>query len=634
MELPLKLFATFAGLRMRLVRDRRVLRLGMMAFLLLLVTFVCRPLLLLLFPGILPVLLQRQKNYCLSNLLPPVVGTSLAFWVVSFWFLGYAKVPLSLWAWGIIFLAILLVGIVLLRRNQGVLIPLDGEETITLFLLITAAILRFSWFWRWPLAPAGADMSMHSYMAALIVAADGAPSSHRPLLPIDGFGAYPAGFQTLTALMSMLGHMPIYRAALLMEATTLTFLTLAFFSVLRVFWDRPTSAMVAVLVTFLPRNPQHFIQWGGDPTLLALAFLVFGLGFLPWLKVQMSWGLWSLCGLTVAASVLTHLIPVAGLLYASIPVAVYVGIHDFAGQREAFGRVLRNLLGIGVISVALVAVCLPHWRSTEVSAGEVEWVKQFQQRGAGGAWGGTLGNAVLTIPQYLTEKVFGGSFLVLGGLGFLTLAVRRPPLALACALWGLTVVGLVVNSMYWVLPLSYALYPDRVAMLLLLPGALAIAALLDSIRKLIARREVMLWVMAGALLFVAIRPNEKLLKRGLIPNSLVTPADLQAMQWIQAHTAPQAVFRNHYGDAGLWIPAMAFRGITDPHQNPFYFDEFRNASRGLEARYVYIGKKKVYGEPISVQEFESRPDAYRKVYDNDGVLIYEIIPEPTTPGAK
>jgi hypothetical protein len=629
MGLPLKLFATFAGPWERLVRDRRVLRLGIMASLLILLISACRPLLLLLFPGILPVLLGRQKDRHLSDLLPSVLGTSLAFWVVSFWFLGYVRVPLSLWAWAVIFLGLLLWGIKSSRPNRGVVLPLDGEEAISLFVLLTAAILRFSWFWRWPLAPAGADMSMHGYMAALIAATDGVPSSHRPLLPIDGFGAYPAGFQILTALMSILGNLPIYRAALLMEATTLTFLTLAFYSFLRVFWDRPTSGMVALLVTFLPRNPQHFIQWGGDPTLLALAFLVLGLGFLPRLKGPLSWSLWSLCGLTVAASVLTHLIPVVGMLYTSIPIAMYIGSRDFSGQREVIGRVIRNVLGIGVISVVLVAVCLPHWRSTEVSAGEIEWVKQFQQRGAGGAWGGTLGNAVLTIPQYLTEKVFGGPFLVLSGLGFLPLAVCRPSLALACAIWGLTVVGLVVNSMYWVLPLSYALYPDRVAMLLLLPAALTTAALLDSARKLVARREFMLWLMAGVLLFVAIRPNEKLLKKGLIPNSLVTSADLQAMQWIQTHTDPDAVFRNWYGDAGLWIPAMAFRGITDPHLNPFYFDEFRAASKGLEARYVYIGKKKALGGLIPFQELESRQDIYHKVYDRDGVMIYEIIASPT-----
>ena len=592
MGLPVELLATLAESLMRLVRDRRVHRLGLTAALLILLTSLCRPLLLLLFPGSLSVLLQRQQQRHLSDLLPSVVGSSIAFWVVSFWFLPYVRVPLSSWAWGIILLTMFLLGVDLWRRKRSVLIPLNGEEALALFLLIAAAVLRFSFFWRWPLAPAGADMSMHSYMAALIAATDGVPSSHRPLLPIDSFGAYPAGFQTLMALMSILGDIPIHRAALLMEVTSLTFLTLAFYGFLRVFWNRPISAMVALLVTFLPRNPQYFIQWGGDPTLLALALLVLALGFLPRLKEQISWGTCGLCALIVAASVLTHLIPAVGLLYASIPVVVYIGIRGLSSQRGEIGCVLRNMLGIGVISMLLIAICLPHWLSTEVSATEVEWVKQFQQRWSGGAWGGTLGNAVLTIPQYLTTKIFGGSFLVLSGLGLVTLALRRPPLALACAIWGLTVVGLVINSMYWVLPLSYAIYPERVAVLLLLPFALGIAALLDSARALVAKRDFMLWVMAGLVLFVAVSSNEKLLYKGLIPNSLVTPADLQAMQWIQANTHPRAVFRNQYGDAGLWIPAIAFRSITDPHLNPFYFDEFRAASGGLEARYVYIGQKK------------------------------------------
>jgi hypothetical protein len=97
------------------------------------------------------------------------------------------------------------------------------------------------------------------------------------------------------------------------------------------------------------------------------------------------------------------------------------------------------------------------------------------------------------------------------------------------------------------------------------------------------------------------------------------------MQWLQVNTNPGDVIHNRYGDAGLWIPALAFRVITDPHLSPFYFDEFRASSTSLEARYVYVGKKKVLGEPILLEEFESAPAKYRRVYDHDGVIIYEII---------
>ncbi len=50
--------------------------------------------------------------------------------------------------------------------------------------------------------------------------------------------------------------------------------------------------------------------------------------------------------------------------------------------------VMCNMLGIGVISALLLAICLPNFWSTEVSAAEVEWVRRFQQQWSGGAWGG------------------------------------------------------------------------------------------------------------------------------------------------------------------------------------------------------------------------------------------------------
>jgi hypothetical protein len=606
-------------------RQRRLLHFAPTILLLGLAAILGRPILLLVFPGVLLMHLPWGRQRYLSDLLPMIVGSSLAFWIVSFWFVPYLRLPLSVWAYAVIALAAFLWGIGRWARRNYALLVLDRQEVFALSLLLVASTLRYSFFWRWPLAPAGADMTMHSYIAALIVAGDSAPSSHQPLLPIDGFGAYPVGFQALTALMSLLGDLPVFRSALLMEASTLSLLTLAFYSLLRVFWDRQISAMVALLVTFLPRNPQSFIQWGGDPTLLAFALLVIVLGCLPWLKERLNPGAWGLCGLLLAASVLTHLIPVIGLLYTAIPLVVYGGIRDRAAWCGEKLHVIRNTLGIGVTSALLLAAYLHNFLSTEVSAAEVEWVRRFQQQWSGGAWGGTLGNAVVTIPHYLTEKVFGGAFLGLSCLGWLILALRWSRLAIASSILALTVLGLVVNSMYWILPLSYAIYPERVALLLLLPCALGIGALLESVRSLVAKNEIMPWIIAVLVLCVSVCENERLFYKGLVRQSLLTEADLRAMHWIRANTGPGDVFQNRYGDAGLWIPAIAFRPITDPHLSPFYFDEFRAASPSLKPSYVYVGKKKVLGEPISVQEFESRPDVYRKVYDHDGVIIYAII---------
>jgi hypothetical protein len=617
--------AGLAGYVMTLLKQRRLFRLSAMILLLGLLTISCRPLLLLIFPGILVLYLPWWRQRFLSDLMVFVVGTSIAFWIVTFWFLPYVKIPLSSWAYGILVLAAVALGVGLWKWPERALVIVDRDDVLANLLLAIAAALRFSFVWRWPLAPAGADMSMHSYMAALIAAGDTVPSSHLPLLPIDSFGAYPVGFQALTALMSLLGGIPIYRSAMFMEASTLAFLTLAFYGFVRVFWDRPSSAMVALLVTFLPRNPQHFVQWGGDPTLLSLGLLVTALALRPWLEEKMSLGMWGFCALFVAASAFTHLIPIIGLCYAMLPVGVYVAIDRYYTQREALQRVMWNLLPIGLVSALLMGVYLPTLLSTEVSTGEIEWVRHFQQRGAGGAWGGTIGGAVFTIPPYLAAKIFGAPFVALSGLGLFVLAYRRPHLALASGICVLTVIGLVINSMYWLLPLSYAIYPERVALLLLLPFAIGNGALLDGVRRWWPKQEALTWIMAALILCVVVRGNERLLYKGLVPNSLLTKADLLAMYWIQENTEPGAAFHNRYGDASLWIPAIAFRPITDPHLNPFYFDEFRAASSELKAQYIYVGKRKLLGEPISPGEFEAKPEIYRKVYDRDGVMIFEII---------
>ena len=617
-----------AGYVMTYMKDQRLCRLGLMLLVLGLLTVICRPLLLLILPGIIGIFLPWWRQRFLSDLLVFVVGASIAFWIVTFWFLPYGKIPLSSWAYGVVMLAAIVLGMGLWKYPEHTLVVVDRDDMFAILLLVIASALRFSFVWRWPLAPSGADMSMHSYMAALIAAGNTLPTSHLPLLPIDSFGAYPVGFQVLTALMSRFGGIPIYRSAMFMEVSTLAFLTLAVYGFVRVFWDRPSSAMVALLVTFLPRNPQHFVQWGGDPTLLSLGLLIIALALCPWLEEKMSLGMWAFCALFVAASVFTHLIPVIGLCYAMLPVAVYVVIDRFLRQRATLKRVMWNLLTIGLVSGLLVGVCLPTLLSTEVSTAEIEWVRHFQQRGAGGAWGGTIGNAIVTIPPYLTEKIFGGPFVILSVLGLLVLAYRRPHLALVSGICVLTIIGLVINSMYWLLPLSYAIYPERVALLLLLPFALGIGALLDGVRHLAARRHILLWGMAALILFVAVRNNEKLFRKGVIPNALVSEADIKAIQWLAETTAPGTVVQNHYGDAGLWIPAIAFRPITDPHLSPFFFDEFRAGAAGLKARYVYIGKQKALGERISLDEFEAMPGVYRKVYNRDDVMIYEIMSQP------
>lgn len=580
------------------------------------------PLGLFVLPGTLLVFVNPWKRNYLSDHLPYIMGTSMSFWIVSFWFLNYLPVPLTTWAYVGILITAVLFGIAFWKNPAGLTITLDRREVFVLLLLGTAVSLRLSVFFRWPLPPAGADMSMHSYMAALIVHYNGPPPSHYPILPIQGFGGYAAGFQTLTALMSLLGGNPVFRTALLMEAITFGFLTLSFYAFLRIFWSRETSALGALLVSFLPSDPQSYIVWGGIPTVLSLSFIVMSLALLPALKEKMSIGVCFIYALIASASILTHLVPVISSFYALLPVALYMLIRGTWVSGEEARVIFWNVLRIGLATGLLLLPYIPNFLTAHVSVAEIDFVKDFQRHLAGGAWGGTLKNAVITIPKYLA-RIYGWIFVVLGILGSIFFTLRWRRLAVLGFIFSAAAVALVINSMYWIIPFSYAIYPERTALLLLLPFSFGIASLIDWAQRQVPKQSV-LWTMALCTLFIAVRQNEDHFYKTVVKWSAVTEADMKAMRWIERNTKPEDVFRNSYGNAGLWIPAIAFRPITEPHLNPFYSDEFKEGSKKLEANYVYIGAKTVYGEPFAKETFESRSDIYRRVYDSDGVTIYRV----------
>ncbi|HXH11553.1 MAG TPA: hypothetical protein VNP04_17530 [Alphaproteobacteria bacterium] len=610
------------------MRCRRDLIIVAVLLLLALVGVVWPPLWLFLCPGVLLLFLRpRRPTYC-SDLLVLVSGTSLGFWVVSFWWLKYAQVALLTWAYVVIAFSMVLIGVLAWKQRNRIAVTCDRQEALVLFLLGAAMILRLSLYWREPFAPAGADMSMHGYIAALIVHYNGVPPSHHPLLPIDGFGGYAAGFHTLTALISLLGGMPVYRSALLMETITFGLLSAAIYLFLRTVWDRQVSVIVALIVTFLPRDPQNYVSWGGIPTILALVFVVIGLALLWRVCAGTSASYWWVCSFFLVAGFLTHAIPAISALYTLVSIAAYWGVKMVWGTADTIKPMVRPLLGIALSSAILLAPYLPDLIATEVSAMEIQWVQDWQRVRSGGAWGGTLADAIITVPSYLRQKIYGTPFLGLSALGFLALAISRSPLLLPSVAFALTVVGLVINSMYWVLPLSYALYPERVALLLLLPVGLGIGALIDGLRDQLGRFlrwEFIIGGMAGLVLVLSVHQNEQVYYDTARQYALVTGADLQALQWLQANTGPHDVIQASYGDAGLWIPAIAFRAITTPHLNPFYLDELGKGIRTLRAQYVYLGARRVYGEPIDPAQFDAHPERYRRVYAHDGVTIYRIM---------
>jgi hypothetical protein len=122
---------------------------------------------------------------------------------------------------------------------------------------------------------------------------------------------------------------------------------------------------------------------------------------------------------------------------------------------------------------------------------------------------------------------------------------------------------------------------------------------------------------------VAAAQSERYFERTSRLDSRVGPDDLRAMRWISDQTEPGAIFRNRWEDAGLWIPCLAFRAVTNPHQSPFYFDEFRDGARALRPRYLYVSET-ARSAGQALEGIVGKPEIYRNVYERGAVRIFEV----------
>ncbi len=332
------------------------------------------PLLLLVFPGIVLARSREDRDGVVPDICVSVVWASITFWVLLFLPSRFTGLPLSRVAYGVVFGVSVAVAWQLGRRP--VRLGTNHESVVASVALGLAVALRLALYWRGPLAPIG-DMNMHCYLTALIVHADGVPSSQRPLLPIDHFGAYPPAFHALAALSSLVSSLSAADSTRLWVALVFSLVTLALYTLLRLFFSPAPAALAAVLASFVPRQPQDQVGGGPVPTVLALVFVILGLAqFLRWVS-RPSVRTAAACGAFTAASILSHLtIPVA-VAMAAVPPFLW-GLARSRPSRAAPRVVaLSMLVAIGVVAAALASFLLV-MLTNRVSRAEIDWIHAYQ----------------------------------------------------------------------------------------------------------------------------------------------------------------------------------------------------------------------------------------------------------------
>ena len=352
-----------------------------------------------------------------------------------------------------------------------------GRGTCLLLAVMTAAIVLARLLpTAIPIVPPGGDMSMHAYNTRLMIDSDSIPNTHRPLLPIDAFGEYPIGFAVLAASTSLMAKMNAQDSVLLWTGLTYVLFHFGLFLLLRV-WFRPTVSLgAAAIAAFLAFAPQSYSEWGGNPTVLSLAFILAALGLFFSLKEEHH-----VLSLFVQASfwagaLLIHSIPFLGAAYFLLPFGLCFSARAVVLKRAADLRsyAARSALVIA-IALVLVAPFLAGY-SVNVSDDEIGWVKWWQ-RETDHVWHGTIQNCLWVLPHYLAVilrlPILGLAIL---GLFLSTLSWR---IRLSVVLASVVLLALTINSQYWLLPFSYALYPERMAMMLLAPMSVLLAGLVD-----------------------------------------------------------------------------------------------------------------------------------------------------------
>jgi len=403
----------------------------------------------------------------------------ISCWTWLPWLTRYVPISLSSLIWVVVLaLAGILVFLAMSHKRQPRRPTRRLGKSACLVLAVLTAVIMLARLLPaiYPNVPPGVDMSMHTYYARMVMDSNGIPQTHRPFLPIDSFGEYPIGFALLIACTSLISGLEVQTGAMLWTCLTYVLLTFGLFLLLRVWFSPVISLSTAAISAFLAASPQIYSEGGGNPTVLSFAFILAALGLFfrlsryhSFLELLVQASLW-------AAALLTHSIPFLGATYFLVAFALGFSIFAWASKRlhELRAYAGRCIL-VFVVALLLVSPFIAGF-SPHISDKDIEFSKSWQ-RDRGHSWKGTIQDSLWTIPQYTLftfKKPF--VYIVLLGLLISTLSWRMRLSIFLCAL---VPIGLVVNSQYWVLPFSYALYPERMAMMLIAPMALLLGGLVD-----------------------------------------------------------------------------------------------------------------------------------------------------------
>jgi len=489
--------------------------------------------------------------------------------------------------------------------------------------------------------PLWVDAVHHTLLARLIVERGAIPADYRPYMEVAP-ATYHFGFQSLVAILHQLTGMPLPGALLWLGQVLSGLAGLPLYTLGKRFgkscWAGVGAATLPSVLTWMPA---YFVSWSRYTELAGLFILPVAALLFDRLIRRQRWHWGTALGTTVA---------MAGLLVTHLRVAAFAGVlalllllRTTVQRRYGAWTMLSPWARALGVSLAAAGLCLPWlWPSIQHL-----WIPAARQ------WPAAMDSLSL---QYVLLGP-GRYIAPLAGAGVVLGLFWRKREALLLLLWcGFLV--LLANPRFAGLRIGGVVDNLSVAVALYVPAslgfALACGALSGLARKMPgALRPWLRW--AGTVLFLALSGwGAAGLRQVVNPRTaLLASADVEAMAWIEQHTAPDALFLiNSYEwmssvyagtDGGYWIAPLTGRRTWPPAAlyglgRPETIAEVNRVAREAMASsdgealhqllrqhgidYVYLGR---YGGPLTPEKLASRPH-FRPVYQQGGVWIFEVEP--------
>lgn len=497
---------------------------------------------------------------------------SASWWILSWWWLP-ARTGRRGFVVGMLVAFAVLASLRLLK-------PLGSRlPSWPVVLVLAAAAVRLVPFGLWPVAP-GVDMSLHSLSTLLMVWRDGIPVTYEPLLPIHAFGAYDPGLHGLAADVALLSGLPAHRTAFLVSVAAYALLQVALFALLSRVVGPRAAALAAVAALGMARVPQSFLGWGGNPSVLSLSFLVAaaallarGTGRSPAVAAGVFLG---------AAVEVQPALAAASALCAPLALSVVWRAPDGRAAAERFAVAAS----VAAVSVAPFLLRL----DLTLSPGEWTWLGDHLRQTAAG-WQRYAVAYPLAVLRYVIVTL-NDAFLLAALTGFALGWRRRSGGLAATGLAAFLLVGLAAG-VRWGGVGPFVVPPEQPMALLAVLLSVGVAVLVDDV---LGHGN---WIAAlgvVALLAVGAERTHRYYF-GAASTVMVSADDLAAMAWIRDHTRALEVVCNDDRTAGVWVPALAQRGISSPKTPFFYADEVRRSAEGRPCALSYASDRWFFGPP-------------------------------------